>query len=41
MAEFLGRQTEVLESKIATGFGGKHMSILIKQQICVIGINSE
>ena len=39
MAEFLGRQTEVPESKTTTGFGGKHMSLLIKQQIRVIGWN--
>ena len=40
MAEFLGRQTEVLESKTTTGFGGKCMFLLIKQQIWVIGWNS-
>ena len=40
MAEFLGGQTEVPESETTTGFGGKHMSLLIKQQIRVIGWNS-
>ena len=40
MAEFLGRQTEVPESQTTTGFGGKHMFLLIKQQIWIIGWNS-
>ena len=40
MAEFLGGQTEVPESETTTGFGRKHMSLLIKQQIRVIGWNS-